>query len=196
MLGERGKLRSPEAVPDWESICSTCDDYPAEDGRHVLRERAHKAGFGRESGLPAALDARRGLGDRGRGLGGRPGLSRRAWPRAAVGKLLAALGGVDDRPGALRGRARAFSPEAKSCAAPACSTGRRVVAAGKEGSASTRSSSREGEAQDGRGARERLEGACTRIGLLPRGRCSRRSVGARRARVADPLAARAWPATS
>jgi XTP/dITP diphosphohydrolase len=96
----RHKVRELEALlPGWTLEPLDCDDYPPETGATYYENAALKARFGREVSSDSWVLAE----DSGlevKALGGRPGvLSARYAPEGApaIEKLLAELGGVEDR---------------------------------------------------------------------------------------------------
>ena len=100
-LGSRneGKLRELRAaLPEWQIELLDAEDYPPEDGETYYANALGKARFGREVGPADEWVLGEDSGIEVAGLGGRPGVhSARFGGDDPVGRLLAALDGLDDR---------------------------------------------------------------------------------------------------
>jgi XTP/dITP diphosphohydrolase len=94
-----GKLRELRAaLPDWQIELLDAEDYPLEDGETYYANALDKARFGREVGPADEWVLGEDSGIEVAGLGGRPGVhSARFGGGDPVGRLLAALDGLDDR---------------------------------------------------------------------------------------------------
>jgi XTP/dITP diphosphohydrolase len=94
-----GKLRELRAaLPDWQIALLDAEDYPPEDGETYYANALGKARFGRDVGPPDEWTIGEDSGIEVAGLRGRPGVhSARFGGDDPVGRLLAAVEGVDDR---------------------------------------------------------------------------------------------------
>jgi XTP/dITP diphosphohydrolase len=94
-----GKLRELRAaLPEWQIELLDAEDYPPEDGETYYANALGKARFGREVGPADEWVLGEDSGIEVSGLGGRPGVhSARFGGDDPVGRLLAALDGMDDR---------------------------------------------------------------------------------------------------
>jgi XTP/dITP diphosphohydrolase len=94
-----GKLRELRAaLPEWQIELLDAEAYPPEDGETYYANALGKARFGREVGPADEWVLGEDSGIEVSGLGGRPGVhSARFGGDDPVGRLLAALDGMDDR---------------------------------------------------------------------------------------------------
>ena len=94
-----GKLRELRAaLADWQIALLDAGDYPPEDGETYYANALGKARFGREVAPTDEWTIGEDSGIEVAGLGGRPGVhSARFGGDDPVGRLLAAVEGVDDR---------------------------------------------------------------------------------------------------
>jgi XTP/dITP diphosphohydrolase len=94
-----GKLRELRAaLPDWQIALLYAEDYPPEDGETYYANALGKARFGREVAPTHEWTIGEDSGIEVAGLRGRPGVhSARFGGDDPVGRLLAAVEGVDDR---------------------------------------------------------------------------------------------------
>ena len=99
--GNENKLRElRHALPGWTLELLDADDYPPEDGRHLLRERPREGRASAARSRPDALGARRGLRDRDRR------------PRRRAGRQVVAVGGRAGGGASRRGAATASKAKA------------------------------------------------------------------------------------
>ena len=136
------------ALPGWElELLETAEPFPAEEGETYYENARAKAEFGRRVGAPDAWMLGEDSGIEVAALGGRPGIASARWAEDGVAQLLEELQRrrATGAPGTCASSSR--SPRtARSGAGPASSRARsRPSAAARRASATTRSSSPEGE---------------------------------------------------
>jgi len=96
--GNPHKLREwRRALPDWEILPLEAADEPAEDGETFLDNARIKARHGRAHARPDLWVAGEDAGIEVDALGGRPGVESARWAADGVARMLAELGGVEDR---------------------------------------------------------------------------------------------------
>jgi XTP/dITP diphosphohydrolase len=92
------KLRELRAaLPEWEIELLDAADEPVEDGASFLDNARIKAAHGRRHAQPDEWVAGEDSGIEVAALGGRPGVESARWAQDGVTRLLAELGGADDR---------------------------------------------------------------------------------------------------